>query len=78
MKQLSFLILLFISTFAFSQNPAAFSDKMAVYCKVWGFLKYHHPAVARGKYDWDGEFIKNLKRIETIKGKDKINQFYYT
>ena len=21
--------------------------------KVWGFLKYHHPAVASGKYNWD-------------------------
>lgn len=28
--------------------------------KVWGFLKYHHPAVASGKYNWDYELFKIL------------------
>lgn len=27
--------------------------------QLWGFLKYHHPAVAQGNYDWDME-LKNL------------------
>lgn len=25
---------------------------------VWGFLKYHHPAVIKGNYDWDAELFK--------------------
>ena len=28
--------------------------------KVWGFLKYYHPLIASGKYDWDAELIKFL------------------
>lgn len=31
--------------------------------QLWGFLKYHHPAVAGGKYDWDMEFIKLVPAI---------------
>ena len=28
--------------------------------KVWGFLKYYHPQVAKGKYDWDSELFRFL------------------
>lgn len=32
--------------------------------KVWGFLKYHHPKVTEGKYDWDAELFKMLPFVE--------------
>ena len=25
--------------------------------KLWGFLKYHHPAVGKGNWDWDHELF---------------------
>lgn len=28
--------------------------------KVWGFLKYHHPAVAKGYFNWDYELFRVL------------------
>lgn len=28
--------------------------------KVWGFLKYYHPTIASGKFDWDKELINFL------------------
>ena len=28
--------------------------------KVWGYLKYHHPAVRRGCLDWDAELLEAL------------------
>ena len=31
--------------------------------QLWGFLKYHHPAVAQGDYDWDAELIKLIPLI---------------
>lgn len=31
--------------------------------KVWGFLKYYHPAVASGQYNWDYELFRILPRI---------------
>jgi C-terminal processing protease CtpA/Prc len=34
--------------------------------RVWGFLKYHHPEIARGNYNWDYELFRFLpKYIET-------------
>lgn len=35
-------------------------DNLELLGKVWGLLKYHHPAVASGKYDWDLELVKML------------------
>ena len=28
--------------------------------KIWGFLKYHHPAVGNGQFDWDDELFQFL------------------
>lgn len=28
--------------------------------KVWGLLKYHHPAIAKGEYNWDSELFRFL------------------
>lgn len=28
--------------------------------KIWGFLKYYHPAIAGGKYNWDNELFRFL------------------
>ena len=28
--------------------------------KIWGFMKYHHPAIAKGKYNWDYELFRML------------------
>ncbi len=31
--------------------------------KIWGFLKYYHPAVATGDYNWDAELFRILPSI---------------
>ncbi|WP_442600041.1 S41 family peptidase [Neobacillus sp. D3-1R] len=31
--------------------------------KVWGFLKYYHPNVATGQWDWDAELFKIIPKI---------------
>ncbi|GGM84239.1 hypothetical protein GCM10010967_15090 [Dyadobacter beijingensis] len=35
-------------------------NELAELGKIWGFLKYHHPAVARGQYNWDYELFRIL------------------
>lgn len=38
--------------------------------KIWGFLKYYHPLIANGKYNWDKEllqFLPNYNRVKNIK-----------
>lgn len=32
--------------------------------KVWGFVKYHHPAIAEGKISWDYELFRMLPKID--------------
>uniref|UniRef100_F4C9U2 Peptidase S41 n=1 Tax=Sphingobacterium sp. (strain 21) TaxID=743722 RepID=F4C9U2_SPHS2 len=31
--------------------------------QLWGFLKYHHPAIAAGNYNWDNELFKVLPSV---------------
>jgi hypothetical protein len=35
-------------------------DNLSLLCKAWGFLKYYHPAVAAGDYNWDYELFRIL------------------
>ena len=28
--------------------------------RIWGFMKYHHPAIAKGNYNWDYELFRML------------------
>ncbi|HYD84683.1 MAG TPA: S41 family peptidase, partial [Opitutus sp.] len=35
---------------------------LAVLCRVWGFLKYHHPKVTAGDYHWDFELFRVLPK----------------
>jgi C-terminal processing protease CtpA/Prc len=39
------------------------SANLALLGKVWGFLKYHHPRVARGELDWDAELFSVLPLV---------------
>ncbi|MDD4514217.1 S41 family peptidase [Massilibacteroides sp.] len=42
---------------------------------IWGFLKYHHPAIAEGAYNWDYELFRIIPKVidkNSRKEKDKI------
>jgi carboxyl-terminal processing protease len=39
-------------------------NNLIVLCKVWGFLKFFHPAVAIGKFNWDMELFKIIPRVK--------------
>lgn len=34
--------------------------------KVWGFVKYHHPEIARGNINWDNELFSFLPKINSV------------
>ncbi len=38
-------------------------ENLATLARVWGFLKYHHPAIAAGQRHWDYELFRILPRI---------------
>jgi C-terminal processing protease CtpA/Prc len=36
---------------------------LALLGELWGFLKYHHPAIANGDYNWDSELFRILPSV---------------
>ncbi|MGY3791352.1 S41 family peptidase [Aquimarina sp. 433] len=37
-------------------------DDLALLGRVWGFLKYHHPEIAKGNHNWDYELFRFLPK----------------
>jgi Periplasmic protease len=35
-------------------------DDLELLGRIWGFLKYHHPTIAKGNYNWDYELFRIL------------------
>ncbi len=46
--------------------------------KIWGFLKYYHPAVAAGEYNWDYELFRILPKIVEAKDMTERNKALHT
>jgi hypothetical protein len=46
-------------------------ENLTVLGKVWGFLKYHHPEIAKGNYNWDYELFRVMDKIANASS-DKI------
>lgn len=60
------------STIVLPKPSAQMLDNLEVLCKVWGFLKYYHPEVCRGNYNWDYELFRVLPQIANAS--DKIQR----
>ncbi|RNA61702.1 hypothetical protein D1631_07050 [Chryseobacterium nematophagum] len=72
---------LFISLFLcisiqFSAQTLSETQKLESLCKVWGFLKYYHPHVSKGNFNWDQQLFQKLKEIESINDKNQLNIIY--
>ncbi|MFD2908182.1 S41 family peptidase [Flavobacterium ardleyense] len=73
MKKIFFVFVFVTSQFTFSQVKLSETDKLASTCKVWGFLKYYHPEVASGKFDWDEELYAVLLKVDEAKTKEDFS-----
>jgi hypothetical protein len=51
---------------------ASTQENLAVLGKVWGFLKYYHPSIAKGDINWDHELFRILPKI--MDGKSQIER----
>lgn len=50
-------------------------DNLELLGRIWGFLKYHHPEIAQGNYNWDYELFRFLPKYLATQRKadrDKI------
>jgi len=78
MKRIFVLItFICISLISFAERyqtlNASEKEELVKICKVWGFLKYYHPALANGKLDWDWELINLLKHTSKSTNGQNIN-----
>jgi len=58
----SIVLISFFMASALSAQLTAFSDRELYQIgKVWGVMKYYHPAISQGKTDWDGALLESFK-----------------
>jgi hypothetical protein len=68
-----FLLIVFMTANA---QAVEFNEvtRLAALAKVWGFLKYYHPEVARGIIDWDEMLIYFIGKAESANSRGQFNQ----
>ncbi len=50
------------------------TKNLVILGKVWGYLKYYHPALANGSYNWDYELFRILPKILDSKNQVERNK----
>ena len=73
---LSASLCLALSLTAFAQSTTSETSKIASFCKIWGFLKYYHPGVAKGTQDWDTAFMNRVTTLGNLHTKEQISNYY--
>ena len=48
------------SNIVFPELTEQITEDLELLGRIWGFLKYHHPAIAEGDYNWDFELFRIL------------------
>ncbi len=75
-KTLTICILSFFHTFLLAQTTKEQTEDIATFCKIWGFLKYYHPSVAKGNMDWDSVFMHRIADLPSFKSKQALSDYY--
>ncbi|KMQ67911.1 hypothetical protein ACM39_11270 [Chryseobacterium sp. FH2] len=75
MRKLSLLII-FILSLNFSAQAVSETQKLESLCKVWGFLKYYHPNVSKGNFNWDEQLFQKISELKKINDKSQLNELY--
>ncbi|WP_422081989.1 S41 family peptidase [Ulvibacterium sp.] len=40
--------------------------------KIWGFVKYHHPEIAKGNINWDSELLRTISIIDSTDFENQV------
>ncbi|MBC2846555.1 S41 family peptidase [Winogradskyella flava] len=51
-------------------------ERLASLGKIYGFLKYYHPEVAKGKIDWDQALINHFPKVMNATDKKSLSIIY--
>lgn len=76
-KLFIFLILLFLNfNYSTAQKKLTDTEKLATLSKLYGFLKYYHPEVASGKFNWDQACINKIHEVLKAENKSELSTIY--
>jgi C-terminal processing protease CtpA/Prc len=50
-------------------------DRIYYTCKIWGFLKYYHPLVSKGSFEWDEKIASVLKNTANIQTYPEFSEY---
>ena len=78
MKRSVFIFLIVVLTHKTSlgQTHLSETNKLSSLCRVWGFLKYYHPNVAAGNYNWDQQLFTILPKVKSASSREELSQIY--
>lgn len=76
MKRLFLLLSVLIMQAALANTPISENQKLEATARIWGFLKYYHPQVAKGKFNWDQKLIEILPEVEKAQTKEALSEVY--
>jgi C-terminal processing protease CtpA/Prc len=62
------------SLFKLSDLSAESIDNLELLGRVWGFLKYYHPEIAKGNYNWDYELFRFLPKYSKVQNSGERNK----
>jgi len=69
-----FLYLVLLLAFsANAQTKITQTEKHKQIGLVWGLLKYHHPDISQGLYDWNLELINLFEEVKAVDEQEKLN-----
>ncbi|WP_076508093.1 S41 family peptidase [Chryseobacterium shigense] len=72
-----FIFILSFLNMPFSAQALSETQKLESLGKVWGFLKYYHPHVAKGDFDWDEQLVQKIDELDRIHDKAQLNELYF-
>ena len=54
------------------QESRPATENLTALCRLWGLVKYHHPALATGDIDWDAALVEALPAVEQARGEEEL------
>lgn len=54
-------------------QPATEVERLSKLCRVWGYVKYTHPAFLLGERDWDGDLLALIPQVRELETHEEVN-----
>jgi carboxyl-terminal processing protease len=74
-RLLSLLVLTWgLSAPTYAQATLTPTQRLTTLARVWGFLKYHHPGIARPHLNWDNVLVASLAPVQAAPSRQRFTE----